>query len=29
MFYSTIGESEEQFDQTIGFPGVYFSANKI
>ncbi|HEY4934955.1 MAG TPA: cytochrome C, partial [Puia sp.] len=27
MEYSTIGEGGEQFDQTMGFPGVYFSAN--
>ena len=27
MVYSTIGEGGEQFDQSMGFPGVYFSAN--
>jgi Cytochrome c len=27
MEYTTMGEGGEQFDQTMGFPGVYFSAN--
>jgi mono/diheme cytochrome c family protein len=27
MDYSTIGEGGERFDQTMGFPGVYYSAN--
>jgi len=27
MVYSTIGEGGERFDQSMGFPGVYYSAN--
>jgi mono/diheme cytochrome c family protein len=27
MEYSTMGEGGERFDQTMGFPGVYYSAN--
>lgn len=27
MIYSTMGEGGERFDQTMGFPGVYYSAN--